>query len=93
MPVLIWNINRKVQQLTPNTIEQRTGPEEQRRGGSTSTAATTEQAVVDGGVPVTVKDKQSNQAVIEHHGNLVKLEPGFARAEAHRRATTTVKRT
>ena len=49
--------------------------------------------VIDGGVPVTAKDKQSNQVITEHHDNPVKLEPGFARAEAHRRATTTVKRT
>ena len=58
-------------------------PEEQRRSGSTITAAMAEQAVVDGGVPATTKDKQSNQAVTEHHGNPVKLEPGLARAEAH----------
>ena len=67
-------------------------PEDQRGSGSTSTAATVEQGVVDGGVLATAKDKWSNQVVTEHHGNPVKLEPGFARAETHRRATTTVKR-
>jgi len=61
-------------------------PEDQRGSGSTSTAATAEQAVVDGGVLATVKDKRSNQVVTEHHGNPVKLEPGFARAEAHRKS-------
>jgi len=74
-------------------LESMAEPEDQRGSGSTSTAATAEQAVVDGGVPATAKDKWSNQAVIEHHGNPVKLEPGFARAEAHRRATAMVKRT
>ena len=68
-------------------------PEDQRGSGSTSTAAMAEQAIIDGGVSVTAKDKRSNEVVTEHHGNSMKLEPGFARAEAHRRATTTVKRT
>ena len=58
-----------------------------------STAAMAEQAAIDGGVPATAKDKWSNEAVTEHHGNPVKLELDFARAEAHRRATATVKRT
>jgi len=48
---------------------------------------------VDGGVPTTAKDNRSNQEVTEHHGNMVKLEPGFARAAAHRRATAMVERT
>ena len=84
---------RKTQELTPNTLESMAEPKDQRGSGSTSTVATAEQAVIDGGVPATTKDKRSNQAVTEHHDNPVKLEPGFARAEAHRRATATVKRT
>ena len=67
--------------------------EDQRGSWSTSTAATAQQAVVDGGVSATAKDKRSNQAVTEHHGNPMKLESGFAGAEARRRAMAMVKRT
>ena len=49
--------------------------------------------VVDGGVPATTVDKMVNQPGTKHHGIVAKIKQDFARSEAHRRATATVKRT
>ena len=48
---------------------------------------------VDGGVSVTAVDEMIKQQGIKHHDIMAKLKQDFARAAAHRRATTTVKRT
>jgi len=47
----------------------------------------------DGDVPATAVYKMVNQSGTKHHDIMAKLKQGFARAAAHRRATTTVKRT
>ena len=48
----------------------------------------------DGGdVLVAAVDKMVNQPSTKHHGIVAKLKQDFARSEAHRRATATVKRT
>ena len=47
----------------------------------------------DGDVSMTVVDKMVNQPGTKHHGIMAKLKQDFARSEAHRRATATVKRT
>ena len=49
--------------------------------------------VVDGGFPVTEVDEMIKQQGNKHHGIKAKLKQGFARAAAHQRATTTVRRT
>ena len=82
----------KKQQLTPNTLELMVEPEEQQKSGSASRADTAEQAVVDDGVPVAAVDEMIKQQGTKHHGNMEKMEQHFARAEAHCRAPTTVKR-
>jgi len=84
-------VHEKYQQLTPNTLEQRPRPEEQRRGGSTFRAGTAEQTVVGGDAPVAVVVKMRNQWVIEYHGIVAKLKQDSAGAEAHRGALATVK--
>ena len=43
----------------------------------------------DGGVPVAVVDKTSNQQDIKHHGITEKLKQCFPRSEAHRRVLAT----
>jgi len=48
---------------------------------------------VDGDVPVTVVDEMIKQQGIKHDDIMAKLKQDFARAAAHRRATTTMKRT
>ena len=45
------------------------------------------------GAPVVAVDKMVNQSGTKHHGIVAKLKQDFARSEAHRRATATVKRT
>ena len=50
------------------------------------------EADVDGGVPVTTVDEMIKQQGTKHHGNMEKMEKHFARSEANRRATATVKR-
>ena len=82
----------KKQQLTPNTPELMAESEEQQKSGSASRADTAEQAVVDDGVPVAAVDEMIKQQGTKHHGNMEKMEQHFARAEANRRATATVKR-
>ena len=47
----------------------------------------------DGDVPVAAVDKMVNQPGTKQYGIKAKLKQGFARAAAHQRATTTVKRT
>jgi len=49
--------------------------------------------VIDGGAPATVVDEMIKKQGNKHHGIMVKPKQYFARAAAHRRATTTVKRT
>ena len=46
----------------------------------------------DGDVPVAAVDKMVNQPGTKHHDIVAKLKQDFARSEAHRRATATVKR-
>ena len=46
----------------------------------------------DGDVPVAAVDKMVNQLGTKHHGIVAKLKQDFARSEAHRRATATMKR-
>ena len=68
-------------------------PEEQQKSRSAIRADTTEQAIVDGGVPVAIVDEKVIQQDTEHHGNMVKLELCLARAETYHRVLATVKRT
>jgi len=71
---------------------------EGRAGGSTETLVVGHSSHggasdVDGGVSVTAVDEMIKQQGIKHHDIMVKLKQDFARAAAHHRATTTVKRT
>ena len=50
------------------------------------------EADVDGAVPVIAVDEMIKQQGIKHHDNMENMEQHFARAEANRRATATVKR-
>ena len=47
---------------------------------------------VGDGAPVAAVDKMVKQQGTKHHDNMEKMEQHFARAEANRRATATVKR-
>ena len=66
-------------------------PEEQQNSRSAIRADTTEQAVVDGDVPMAAVDEMIKQLGTKHHSNKVKLEQHFARTDANRRAPATVK--
>ena len=50
------------------------------------------EADVDDGVSVAAVDEMIKQQGTKHHGNMEKMEQHFARVEANRRATATVKR-
>jgi hypothetical protein len=65
-------------------------PEEQHKGGSASGADMTEQAVVDGDVPVAEVDEMIKQRGTKHHSNMEKMEQHFARIEAQHGAPTMV---
>ena len=84
-------VHEKHQQLTPNTLEQRPRPEEQRRGGSMLQVGTAEQTVVGGDAPVAVVVKMRNQWVIEYHGIVAKLKQDSAGVEGHHGALATAK--
>ena len=76
-------VHEKYQQLTPNTLEQRPRPEEQRRGGSTFRASTAEQIVVGGDVPGAVVVKMRNQWVMEDYSIMAKLKQDSAGVGDH----------
>ena len=57
---------------------------------SAITVDMTEQAIVDGGVPVAAVDEKVIQQDIEHHSNMEKMEPCLIRTETHRRVLATV---